>query len=71
MNLISPVNLYFEDSNHWYSLPKWAEFFIGVGKFLPCISKEKTRILTAIVVPTRAFGTAFVSLGMVISDAAE
>lgn len=66
----TPVNLHFEDSGKWYSLPEWAEYFIGVGKQLTIAPQAESRIVTAIVVPTRAFGAAFVSLGMVISDAA-
>ena len=66
----APVNLHFEDSGKWYSLPEWAEYFIDVGKQLACADQSESRIVTAIVVPTRAFGAAFVSLGMVISDAA-
>ena len=71
MNGSSPINLHFEDSGHWYSLPEWAEYFIGIGKQLTSASNADTRIVTVIVVPTRAFGAAFVSLGMVISDAAS
>jgi hypothetical protein len=70
MSAIAPVNLHFEDSGDWYSLPEWAEYFISVGKQMACEEQTETRIVTAIVVPTRAFGAAFVSLGMVISDAA-
>ena len=70
MTIIAPVNLHFEDSGNWYSLPEWAEYFINVGKQLACADQSESRIVTAIVVPTRAFGAAFVSLGMVISDAA-
>jgi hypothetical protein len=70
MSRMAPVNLHFEDSGNWYSLPQWAEYFITVGKQLACADRSKSRIITAIVVPTRAFGAAFVSLGMVISDAA-
>jgi hypothetical protein len=66
---IAPVNLHFEDSGDWYSLPEWAEYFISVGKQLASADQSDSRIVTAIVVPTRAFGAAFVSLGMVISDA--
>jgi hypothetical protein len=64
------VNLHFEDSGNWYSLPEWAEYFISVGKQLASAEQSESRIVTAIVVPTRAYGAAFVSLGMVISDAA-
>jgi hypothetical protein len=66
-----PVNLHFEDSGDWYSLPEWAEYFINVGKQLASADRSDSRIVTAIVVPTRAFGAAFVSLGMVIADAAS
>jgi hypothetical protein len=65
-----PVNLHFEDSGNWYSLPDWAEYFINVGKHLAAEPPVESRIVTAIVVPTRAFGAAFVSLGMVVTDAA-
>ncbi|MEK6259919.1 MAG: hypothetical protein AABP62_14965 [Planctomycetota bacterium] len=64
------VNLQFEDSGRWYSLPEWAEYFIGVGSHVARASNTDSRIVTAIVVPTRAFGAAFVSLGMIISDSA-
>ena len=65
------VDLHFEDSGKWYSLPEWAEYFIGVGKQLAFAPQAESRIVTAIIVPTRAFGAAFLSLGMVISDAAS
>jgi len=58
------INLHFEDSGKWYSLPEWAEYFISVGKQLAVADNSKSRIVTAIVVPTRAYCAAFVSLGM-------
>jgi hypothetical protein len=70
MSVLPPVQLHFEDSGHWYSLPAWAEYFISVGKHLASADQSESRVVTAIAVPTRAFGAAFVSLGMVISDAA-
>lgn len=70
MSTIAPVNLHFDDSGDWHSLPEWAEYFINIGKKLASADQSETRIVTAIVVPTRAYGAAFVSLGMVISDAA-
>jgi hypothetical protein len=70
MGAIASVNLHFEDSGAWYSLPEWAEYFIKVGKHVAFADQSESRIVTAIVVPTRAFAAAFVSLGMVISDAA-
>jgi hypothetical protein len=70
MSILAPVNLHFEDSGNWYSLPEWADYFICVGKQLPCADQTESRIVTAVVVPTRAFAAAFVSLGMVISHAA-
>lgn len=66
----APVKLHFEDTGEWYSLPAWAEYFISVGKHLATARQSNSRIVTAIAVPTRAFGAAFVGLGMVISDAA-
>ncbi|MFZ5573017.1 MAG: hypothetical protein ACOZF0_21665 [Thermodesulfobacteriota bacterium] len=71
MGELVPVKLYFEDSGEWYSLPEWAEYFITIGKLLAAAPQSESRIVTAIVVPTRAFGAAFVSLGMVVSDAAS
>lgn len=70
MSALAPVNLHFEDSGEWHSLPEWAEYFINVGKHLASAENSTSRIVTAIVVPTRAYCAAFVSLGMVISDAA-
>lgn len=71
MSALAPVNLHFEDSGEWYSLPEWAEYFISVGKQLASADHSTSRIVTAIVVPTRAYCAAFASLGMVISDAAK
>ncbi len=62
------IKLRFKESGEWYSLPEWAEYFIIVGKNIAVTPQSDSRIVTAIVVPTRAFGAAFVSLGMVISD---
>lgn len=70
MSVLAPVNLHFEDSGEWYSLPEWADYFISVGKHLAFADDSESRIVVAIVVPTRAYCAAFVSLGMVISDAA-
>ncbi len=70
MSAVAPVNLHFEDFGEWRSLPEWAEYFISVGKHLAVADNAESRIVTAIVVPTRAYCAAFVSLGMVISDAA-
>lgn len=71
MSIIAPVNLHFEDSGEWYSLPEWAEYFISVGKQLASADHSTSRTVAAIVVPTRAYCAAFVSLGMVVSDAAK
>lgn len=68
---LTPVNLYFEDSGKWYSLPKWADYFISIGKQLASADHSTSRIATAIVVPTRAYCAAFVSLGMVVGDASK
>lgn len=67
---IAPLKLHFEDSGDWHSLPEWAEYFISIGKHLAVAENSGSRIVTAIVVPTRAYCAAFVSLGMVVSDAA-
>lgn len=69
MSSIPPVILNFKDSGKWFSLPTWAEYFISVGKLLAFAPHGDSRILTAIVVPTRAFSAAFVALGMVVIDA--
>lgn len=65
-----PVKLHFEDCGEWSCLPEWAEYFMSVGKHLAAAPQSDSRIVIAIVVPTRAFAAALVSLGMVISDAA-
>lgn len=66
---LAPVNLHFEDSGRWHSLPEWAEYFINVGKHIAFSDSSTSRVVTAIVVPTRAYCAAFVSLGMIVSDA--
>lgn len=70
MTEASSVNLQFEDSGNWYSLPEWADYFISIGRQAALLPKTGSRVVAAIVVPTRAFGAAFVALGMVINDAA-
>jgi len=70
MSDASIISLHFEDSGEWYSLPNWAEYFISVGKqFAFSDFDVGSRIVTAIVVPTRTYCAAFISLGMVVSDA--
>lgn len=66
-----PFKLYFEDSGEWHSLPEWAEYFIAIGKLLAATPQSESKVVTAIAAPTRAFGAAFVSLGMIISDSAS
>ena len=65
------TNLYFEDSfGEWHRLPEWAEYFISVGEQLALADFDSAnRIVTAFVVPTRAYCAVLVSLGMVVSDA--
>ncbi len=69
MSDLAPVNLHFEDSGKWHSLPEWADYFIGIGNQLATVDHSTSRIVSAIVVPTRAYCAAFVSLGMVIGNA--
>jgi hypothetical protein len=68
---LAHVNMHFEDSGVWYTLPNWAEYFIGIGKQLASADFSTSRIVTAIVLPTRAYCAAFISLGLVVSDAAK
>lgn len=68
MSEFVPFKLYFQDSGEWHSLPEWAEYFITIGNILVATPQSESRIVTAMVVPTRAFGAAFVSLGMILSD---
>lgn len=69
MGSTKPFVLHFEDSGKWSSLPEWAEYFISVGRQLATAPQQESRLVTAIIVPTRAYGAAFVSVGMVISEA--
>jgi hypothetical protein len=71
LGITEPFVLHFEDSGKWCSIPDWAEYFISVGRQLASAPQEKSRLVTAIIVPTRAYGAAFVSLGMVVSDASS
>ena len=71
MSTLAPVNLHFENSGEWHSLPEWAECFINVGKQIASADHSTSRIVTAIVVPTRAYCAAFVGLGLIVSDAAK
>lgn len=66
-----PLVLHFEDSGEWCSLPQWAEYFISIGKRLALAPPTENRLTTAIIVPTRAYGAAFVSLGIVIGEASQ
>lgn len=69
MTNFSKMRLYFINSGRWIRLPEWAEYFIGIGKQFSLIPQPDRRIVTAIVVPTRAFAAAFTALGVVVSDA--
>ena len=71
MGMAEPFVLHFEDSGKWSSLPEWAECFISIGRQLASAPQETSRLVTAIIVPTRAYGAAFVSVGMVVSEAAS
>lgn len=71
MSTPAVVNLYFEDSGAWYTLPDWADYFIRIGKQLTPLECSKGRLVIAVVVPTRAYCAAFVSLGMIVSDAGK
>jgi hypothetical protein len=71
MDNFLPIKLYFKDAEKWSSLPTWAEYFINIGKQITLNSQSESRIVTAIIVPTRAFGAAFTSLGMIISNASR
>jgi hypothetical protein len=71
MSKPTSVDLHFEDSGKWYSLPEWVEYFISLGRFFASATQTERRIFTAIIVPTRAFGAAFISLGMIIGDASS
>lgn len=71
MSDLAPVNLHFNDSGEWHSLPEWAEYFISIGKQLASADLTTTRIVTCVVVPTRAYCAAFIGLGMVVSDGAK
>ena len=69
MGIREPFTLHFEDSGKWCSLPEWAEYFISIGRQHALTPPADSRLVTAIVVPTRAFSAAFVGMGMVISEA--
>ena len=65
------MNCTSKDSGKWFSLPEWAEYFISVGRQLASAPQGDSRLVTTIIVPTRAFGAAFVSAGIVISEASS
>jgi len=65
------IQLHFEDEGSWYSLPEWAEYFISLGSKLVEANRSNERLVVALALPTRAYAAAFVSLGMVIGDAAN
>jgi hypothetical protein len=52
-------------------MPEWARFFISVGAALGTGADPNTRMVVAIVAPTRAYAAAFVALGAVTSRAAQ
>jgi len=68
---VQAIQLHFEDEGSWYCLPEWADYFISVGRKLAEADRNGGRLVVALAVPTRAYAAAFVSLGMVISDAAN
>ena len=71
METSEAICLHFEDEGSWYCLPEWAEYFISLGRKLAEADRGGGRLVVALALPTRAYAAAFVSLGMVISDAAN
>lgn len=70
MSVTEPMVLHFEDSGNWSSLPVWAEYFINIGRQIVLSPKTESRMVTALIVPTRAYAAVFISLGVVVSEAA-
>lgn len=65
------IQLHFEDEGSWYCLPEWGNYFISLGRKLAEDDGDRGRLVVALALPTRAYAAAFVSLGMIICDAAN
>lgn len=63
------VKLCHKYSDKWYAVPKWVEHFISIGEELALEGFESSsRIITAIIVPARAYCAALIGFGMIIGD---
>ncbi len=65
------LRLQFDDDGTWSALPSWGNFFVDIGFRLGLAVNAERRLVVATVVPTRAFGAAFVGLGVVLASMME
>ena len=61
-------DLYFKDEGDWHNISEWARYFIAVGEELAFAPRDDNRIITTMILPTRAFACAFIGLGIVLAD---
>ena len=63
------TKLCYKYSDKWHAVPKWIEYFISIGEELALEDfKFSSRIIAALVVPTRAYCASLVGFGMVVGD---
>ena len=67
--MISIDSLHYGHGGKFYPIPEWARFFFKLGSIISRIESTNDNITLAIAVPTRAFVSAFIGLGITVSRA--
>ncbi|MFW6030312.1 MAG: hypothetical protein ACOCRO_08675 [Halanaerobiales bacterium] len=60
-------NLYLLEGENCFSLPKWANFYIEVGKEIAQFSDYGKRIVVATAIPIRSYTAVFTGLGIILN----
>lgn len=54
-----------QDETVWKELPEWSKFYFDLGAHIVAVEDANERSITALLVPTRSFVSAFIALGAV------
>lgn len=59
--------MYYKDAGSWFPIPAWSVFFITLGEELAWRSVDNKRWTAALALPTKAYITPFVGIGILSS----
>ena len=60
-------DIYYTEDDKWTRLPDWCHSYLHLGGVIACASLAERRMVFALAVPTRAYASALISAGLVIS----